>query len=109
MTRRSWIAGIVVGAAGGFAALEIPPVGYGVVIAFAVPALFGTTRLAALGGLLLGFGTAWTLLLGRVAVTCGPPDCRSPGIESWLAVGLGVGVAGLVLTAISVLRPPARR
>ena len=107
--RSNWIAGLVVGAAGGFAALETPPVGYGVLIAFAVPALLGRTRLAAFGGLLLGFGITWTLLLGRVAVTCDPPDCQSPGIESWLAVGLGVGAAGLVLTAVSVLRPRARR
>lgn len=103
-TRSAWLAGVVVGAAGGFAALEAPPVGYGVLLAFAVPAVIGRTRLAALGGLLLGFGGAWALLLGRVAVTCRPPTCLSPDIESWVAVGAGIGAAGLALTAISVLR-----
>ena len=101
---RTWLAGLTVGAAGGFAALEIPPVGYMVLVAFTVPALLGRTRLAALGGLLVVFGAAWTLLLGRVAVTCRAPDCLSPGIESWVTVGVCVGVAGLALTVISALR-----
>jgi hypothetical protein len=93
--RRGWIAGLVVGVAGGFLALEFPTLGW---------------LAAAIGGLLTGFGAIWLALLGRVAITCRATDgfgCHAPGIEPWLAVGAGVLAIGLALTIVAFAR--ARR
>jgi hypothetical protein len=108
--RPSWIAGIVVGVAGGFLALEFPTLGWLILVLFAVPAAIVGARAAAIGGLLTGFGAIWLALLGRVAITCRAADgfgCQAPGIEPWLAVGAGMLAIGLALTTIAFVR--ARR
>lgn len=106
--RSRWVAGLVVGVAGGFLALELPTLGYLIVILFAIPAAIRGPRLAAIGGLLTGFGTVWLLLLGRVALACQAPDgeigCHAPGIEGWLAVGGAVLAIGLALSIIAGIR-----
>jgi hypothetical protein len=93
---RGWIAGLVVGVAGGFLALEFPTLGW---------------LAAAIGGLLTGIGACWLVLLGRVAITCQATGdelgCHAPGIEPWLAVGAGVLAIGLALTIVAFAR--ARR
>jgi hypothetical protein len=95
--RSGWIPGLVVGAAGGMLSLVFPTVGWLIVAGFAVPALVGATRVAALGGLLTGIGAIWLALLGRVALQCrGDEGCQAPNQESWLvaaALMLGIGLA----------------
>lgn len=107
-TRSSWIAGLAVGAAAGFLALELPTIGYLILVLFAIPAAVVGPRAAAIGGLLIGFGGVWLLLLGRVAVSCraidGEIGCQSPGIEQWLAVGAAVMAVGVALTIAAVVR-----
>jgi hypothetical protein len=88
--------------------LELPPIGWGLAAAFVVGGLISKRRLAAIGGLVTGVGTAWTVLLGRVALTCQATGdelgCHAPGIEPWLAAGLGILAVGLALTAALVAR-----
>jgi hypothetical protein len=100
-----------VGVAGGFLALELPTLGYLIVILFAIPAAIMGPRIAAIGGLLTGFGIVWLVLLGRVAIECQAPDgeigCQAPGIEGWLAVGGAILAIGLGLSIVAGLR--ARR
>jgi hypothetical protein len=104
--RSAWIAGLAVGAAGGFLALELPTVGYVLLLLFAFPAAIVGPRAAAIGGLLTGFGGVWLLLLGRVALECRAPDgeigCSAPGIEPWLAFGAAVIAIGIALTIVAV-------
>src|SRR5258705_9439811 len=111
--RSGWIAGLVVGVAGGFLALEFPTLGWLILVLFAVPAAVVGPRAAAIGGLLSGFGACWLVLLGRVAITCratgDEPGCEAPGIESWLAVGAGIIVIGIALTIFAAARVRRRR
>jgi len=111
-TRSGWIAGLTIGAAGGFASLEVPPVGWLIVILFAIPAAIVGPRAAAIGGLLTGAGALWLVLLGRVALTCRAAGdeigCQAPGIEPWLAAGGAMLVGGVALTALAI-RQPRRR
>lgn len=102
--RSAWLAGLVVGAAGGFASLEVPVVGWPLLLAFLGPALLSGSRAAAIGGLFVGGGAIWTVLIGRVALTCHAPDCLAPGIDSWLAAGLVVLAVGALLTAVAIAR-----
>lgn len=106
--RRGWLSGLAVGAAGGFAALEIPSVGWFVVVAFAVPALIVGPRLASIGGLLVGIGGAWIALLGRVALTCQATGdelgCHAPDLQPWLTAGGAMFAVGLLLTALATIR-----
>jgi hypothetical protein len=108
---RRWLSGVAVGVTAGFATLEIPSLGWLLVIAFALPAAISGPRLAAIGGLLIGLGGVWLALLGRVALTCTATGdelgCQSPGIESWLAVGGAMFASGLLLTVLAAIR--ARR
>lgn len=113
--RRRWLSGLAVGVTAGFATLEIPSLGWLLVVAFAVPAAMSGPRLAAIGGLLAGLGGVWIALLGRVALTCTETGdelgCHAPGIESWLAVGGAMLAAGLLLTFMAAIRArrPGRR
>jgi len=102
------LSGVAVGATAGFATLELPSLGWLLIVAFAVPAALVGPRLASIGGLLTGLGGVWILLLGRVALTCTATGdelgCHSPGIESWLAVGGTMLAAGLLLTTLATIR-----
>ena len=58
-------------------------------------------RLLATAGLVTGLGAVWTLLFGRVLVTCTPADgCDARGIGGWVAVAaviLAVGITGSIV------------
>ena len=95
----AWLAGATVGASGGLLALEAPVFGWPILVAFAFPAVLSSARTAAIGGELLGVGLVWLALLGRVGLTCHPPDCLAPGMEPWFAAGAAMSLVGLVLTA----------
>jgi hypothetical protein len=110
--RTTWIAGLVVGVAGGFLALEFPTLGWLILVLFAVPAAIVGARAAAIGGLLTGFGAIWLALLGRVAITCRAANgfgCEAAGIEPWLAVGAWMLAIGFALTTTALVRTRQRR
>lgn len=106
--RRGFVPGFVVGLTAGFASLEIPPLGWGLAIAFAVPALIAGPRLTSMSGLLTGYGAIWLVLLGRVALQCRARDgeigCQAPGIEAWLMAGAALLAVGVALTVVAVGR-----
>jgi hypothetical protein len=106
--RRGWLSGLAVGATGGFASLEIPLLGWLVIVAFAVPALIVGPRLASIGGLLVGVGGVWLALLGRVALTCQATGdelgCHAPDLQPWLRVGGAMLGIGVLLTIVATIR-----
>jgi hypothetical protein len=112
-TRSGWIAGLTVGAAGGFLALEFPSLGWLILLVFAVPAAIVGPRATAIGGLLSGLGGVWLLLFGRTAITCQATGeeigCYAPGIETWVAVAAGILAIGLALTIVGSIRDRRRR
>ena len=103
--RSGWTAGLAVGAASGFLALEFPPLGWLIVLTFAITAAIVGPRAAATGGLLTGFGGVWLVLFARVAVTCRATGdeigCHAPGIEQWLAAGATILTVGVALTVLA--------
>jgi hypothetical protein len=111
---RGWLPGFVVGLTAGLATLEIPTVGWLLVVAFAIPALIGRQRAAAIGGLLTGLGTIWLVLLGRVAIACparspNEPGCHAPDIGPWLAFGAAMFASGVLLSFGALLVARGRR
>lgn len=111
--RSGWLSGASVGAAGGFAALEIPMVGWAVILAFAVAAIVVGPRLAAIGGLFAGIGTTWACLFARMALTCraigNDLGCHAADLTPWLAATATLVGIGVALTAIAVSRARRRR
>jgi hypothetical protein len=104
-TRRSaWFSGLVVGVVAGFLTLELPTLGWLLVVAYAVGALVWRRLLSGVGGLLTGIGVIWVTLLGRVALTCQATGdelgCHAPDLGPWLLVGVTMLIAGLALTAL---------
>jgi hypothetical protein len=99
---------VAVGVSAGFATLEIPPLGWLLIVAFAVPAALGGPRLASIGGLFTGLGGVWIVLLGRLALTCTATGdelgCQAPGIEPWLAAGGAMFALGLNLSILATIR-----
>ncbi len=111
--RAAWIAGFVVGVGAGVLSLVIPTVGWVIAGAFAVPAIISRARVAAIGGLLAGFGSAWLGLLARATLDCQAFDaapgqeCVSPDLAPWLIAGSVMLAVGIGLSAVAVVR--ARR
>lgn len=107
---RRWLAGLTVGASAGFATLVIPTLGWFLVLAFLIPALLvGRARLFAAGGLLIGLGAVWLVLVGRVALQCPARDpseigCHAPDLGPWLAAGGLMLGAGMLVTAFAIRR-----
>ena len=84
----------------------------GVVILVAAVLLIlinGPRRLAG-AGLMTGFGLIWTVLLARVALTCGGPldpgvsTCGAGDLSVWIAGSVALFVVGLVASALALQR-----
>jgi hypothetical protein len=112
--RSAWLAGLTVGALGGVLALELPVLGYAILVVFAGLAVVVGPRLAALGGLLGGAGGVVLLLLGRAAAACAEfndgarQQCIAPDVTPLVVAGgasLAVGIL-LSIAAASRSRPP---
>jgi len=80
--------GLVVGCAAGLATLEIPIVGWFVVVAFLAGAARACRLSASVAPLLLGVGVTWISLLVSSGVTS--------ELVGWFTVGIGLLIAGLV-------------
>ena len=105
-----WLAGLVLGAATGFAVIELGVFGVAfLLVALALIAWKGP-RLLAAGGLLTGFGLLWTVLFSRLVLTCGAdaffpdPNCFSDDVTSWVAASATIFVAGLLISASALSR-----
>lgn len=89
--------------------LEFPLVGMALLLATTV--LVARTGQAAAGvaGLVVGLGGTWTLVFGRVALTCGPtmPDgggCEAPSIGGAVLASLLILAAGGIASALIAVR-----
>jgi hypothetical protein len=100
-----WIPGFVVGVAAGFATLELPTLGWLLVIVFAIIAAILGPRIAAIAGLLSGLGTIWLVILGHVAISCQATGdelgCHAPEIAPWLIAGGAMLAAGVAVTVVA--------
>jgi hypothetical protein len=112
-TLSNWLAGVVVGVAAGVVTLTFPTLGWLIVAAFLLGLIRAAPRLPAVGGLFLGLGTTWLVLLVRSHVECqgfnaGPAqECFGPDIGPFLAVGGVLLAIGGLATGMALIR--ARR
>jgi len=111
--RAGWIPGFVVGVAAGFATLELPTLGWLLVIVFSIIAAIRGPRIAAIAGLLTGLGSIWLVILGHVAISCqatgSEPGCHAPDIAPWLIAGGAMLAAGVALTLVAFGRARGNR
>ena len=99
--RQSWLAGLALGAIGGFLTLEFPVLGLAICLATAVVIWRTGRAMAGTGGLFVGIGGMWLLLFGRVALDCRVASgCTAPDIGTTVATSGGVLAIGLVVSAI---------
>jgi hypothetical protein len=107
--RSGWLSGIVLGAANGFALLELGVIGLGFTILSLLLIAWKGPRLIAAAGLVTGAGGVWTLLFGRVMLSCTPSEgCDAEGIGSWVAIAIAILAIGLV-ASFAAVRQSARR
>jgi hypothetical protein len=110
----NWIDGLVVGVAAGVLSLFFPTLGWLIAVAFLVGVIRTTPRLPAIGGLFLGFGAAWLVLLVRSHLDCQAFDaapgqeCGEPDIGSWLAVAGFLLAIGALITVAAWARASRR-
>jgi uncharacterized membrane protein len=112
--RGNWIAGVVVGVAAGVLSLIFPTLGWLLAVAFLVGLIRATPRMPAIGGLFLGFGVAWLVILVRSHLECQAfgavpgQECGEPDIGSWLAVAGILLAIGVLLTVVAWTRASRR-
>ena len=103
--RESWLAGLILGAAGGFLMLEFPLLGLAICLAAAVVIWRTGSAMAGAGGLFVGIGGMWVFLFGRVALDCrSESGCTAPNIAAAVATSTGVLAIGLALSVLAVIR-----
>lgn len=100
----AWLAGLVVGTAAGTVSLMLPAFGWALGAAFVFGALVSRQRLAAIGGELIGFGSAWIVLIRLADDRCRAFDtvpgqgCEGPDTSMWYVVGAVLVAVGIALT-----------
>lgn len=94
----------------GFMALAFPPAWplLAAVVGMLVIRAFQMQRLLDVGLLTVGFGSAWTLLLGgSILNAMTDPAVHAPDVNGWFVFAVGVLVTGLVVTVVGAGRPTA--
>ncbi len=106
--RADWLAGSVVGVAGGLCFWLFPALAGLLPAVVAILASRRPTRRWTLSGLLIGAGATWHVILLQAVVRCASFDsaagqeCIQPDLTPWLVVAtvvVGVGLAMLVSAA----------
>lgn len=104
----SWVAGLILGAGGGFLVLEFPLLGIAICIASVVVIARRGRVVAGAAGLFVGVGAVWVALFGRVAIDCNADSgCTAPGIGTAVAVSALILAVGALISIIAAVR--ARR
>ena len=107
-TASAWLSGLVLGVACGFLLIELGVVGLAFLALAVLLIVWKGPRMLAFGGLLTGFGCLWTVLLARVALTCGVdaffPDanCATEDLTSWISGSAAIFVVGLGMSAVAL-------
>ena len=110
MTVRALLLGLIAGALGGLLTLSfsvgVPFLGP---LAIAVGCAARPRPIGA-AGTLIGWGATWLLLFARVAGSCSiDQDCGDgPNVGPWMAAGVGLIVAGVVLVGAAYHRDHGR-
>ena len=105
-----WLSGVVLGTASGFLVVELGVIGLAFALVSIALIAWKGPPLIAFGGLLAGFGGLWTLLIGRVALTCGAdaffpdPNCMTDDLTAWVAGSALLFLGGLVASAVGMRR-----
>ncbi len=105
-----WLAGVVIGVAAGVLTLTFPTLGWLIALAFLLGLIRAAPRLPAVGGLFLGLGTTWLVLLVRSNLECQAFDaapgqeCVALDIGPWLAFAGVLLAIGVISTALALIR-----
>jgi hypothetical protein len=95
------VAHLLGGGLAGFLAIAFPPAWplLAVVMGMLVIRAFRADRVRDVGLLMIGFGFAWTLLLGSaVIVQVTDPAVHGPDLTGWVLFSVGLLLAGLVVS-----------
>jgi hypothetical protein len=110
--REAWLAGLVLGLLEGFLLFEFPTLALALVLATTILMTRPAAWSAGLGGLAVGVGGLWTVVLWQAQARCDAfnavPDqgCEMPTVDGYLLVGLVVAAVGVVLTLHAWRRRP---
>jgi len=102
--RTAWLAGLVLGVVNGFLLFEFPILAVVLLLASAVLVTRSRSWTAGLGGLAIGLGGLWVLVLGRARASCDAfnevpgQGCVMPTVDGYLIAGAIVALAGIALT-----------
>lgn len=97
MNARRWMAGLVVGLVAATGTLVAGMLGAVLGIASNVLVAARLPRSSVAGGVCLGLGIAWLILLLRADRAC-QADCVGPDLGAWYLVGGALVLVGAVLT-----------
>jgi hypothetical protein len=106
------VAHLLGGGLTGFMALAFPPAWPVLAAVAGMLAIraWQTRRMVDIGLLLVGFGSAWTALLGvAVLNVMTDPAVTSQNVTGWFVFASSVLVAGLVVTVATAIAPAERR
>lgn len=98
---RRWFVGIVVGIVVGVGALLGGPIGASLGAIAALLLAIHPPRSWPVGGLCLGLGGSWVLLLLRADLACGI-DCIGPDLRPWYGVAVTFALLGAIVTLKTV-------
>lgn len=106
-----WLAGLVLGAVNGAAALSLGILILPLFIASVLLIAWKGPRLVAIIGFVTGAGLIWTTLFARLALTCGGPldsgaqgMCVAGALTGWIAFAAAIFTLGLVGSALMFRR-----
>ena len=105
----AWLAGLVLGSLDGLVGAELPVLGL-ILIALAAVVLGRRGGAAAIGGLLLGAGGIWAVILLNAVARCAAfdalPDqeCVMGDVTAWVVGSIAVAAVGLGLSLAATRR-----
>ena len=105
---RAWLVGVVAGLVLGFPTLGLAVFGIALAVALVVGAGLSRPRLASVGGVLIGLGIPWSLLLGRANAACDVHGCDGEALAAWFIAALFVLTLGVAISLAEVLRAHRR-
>ncbi len=106
----AWLLGLLLGTLDGVLGFEFPSLALGLFAVAAILLMRDTSRVAGLGGLLLGAGGLWAFVLLRGQASCAAfnavPDqgCVAPDVTSFVLVATIAALVGIGLTLGSARR-----
>ncbi len=95
---RRWLTGLVVGLVSGTGSLVAGTLGAALGVCAILLVAARAPRSVAAGGVCIGLGLSWLVLLIRADMAC-DVDCVGPDLGAWYLVGGALLFVGVVLTA----------